>query len=138
MHQTLTSCMTFEACDAIYNAVYVRGDERVLLEVQPGQPDLIAKEISYHRACYMKYTHPFYLQGISEAQVREESRGERGTVYAKAFSQLASEIQRTILDNPGDGKFVTMPDLCERYVTALNEQGLSDIHSYRADCLKLR
>ena len=138
VHQTLTSCMTFEACDAIYNAAYVRGDERVLLEVQPGQPDLIAKEISYHRVCYMKYTHPFYLQGISEAKVREESGGERGSVYAKAFSQLASEIQRTILDNPGDGKFVSMPDLCEQYVTALNEQGLSDIHSYRADRLKLR
>ena len=75
VHQTLTSCMAFEACDAIYNAAYVRGDERVLLGVQPGLPDLIAKEISYHRACYMKYTHPFYLQGISEAKVREESGG---------------------------------------------------------------
>ena len=55
-------------------------------------------------------------------------------MYPKAFPQLASEIQRTIhvLDNPGDGKFVSMPDLCEQYVTALNEQGLSDIHSYRA------
>ena len=61
-------------------------------------------------------------------------------MYAKAFSQLASEIQRIIhvLDNPGDGKFVSMPDLCEQYVTALSEQGLSDIHSYRADRLKHR
>ena len=63
------------ACDA--NAGYVRGDERVLLEVQPGQPDVIAKKISYHRVCNMKYTvtHPFYLQGISEGKVREESGG---------------------------------------------------------------
>ena len=37
-------------------------------------------------------------------------------------------------------KFVSMPDLCEQYVTALSEQGLrlSDTRSYRADCLKLR
>ena len=56
IRQSLSSCMTLEACDAIYNAAYVRGDERVLLEVLPGQPDLIAKEISYHRTCYMKYT----------------------------------------------------------------------------------
>ena len=34
------------ACDA--NAAYVRDDGRVLLEGQQGQPDFIAKEISYH------------------------------------------------------------------------------------------
>ena len=63
------------ACDA--NAAYVRNDGRILMEVQPGQPDFIAKEISYHRVCYMKYTvtHPFYFQGISEGKVCEESRG---------------------------------------------------------------
>ena len=52
---------------------------------------------------------------------------ERGSVFPKA-SQLASEIQRTIhvLDSPGDGKFVSMPDWCEQYVT-LNEQGMSSL-----------
>ena len=41
--------------------------------------------------------------------MRRAEDSERGLVYPKAFSQLASEIQRTIhvLDNPGDGKFVT-------------------------------
>ena len=50
------------ACDA--NAAYVRNDGRILLEVQPGQLDFIAKEISNHS--YIKYTvtHPFYFQGI--------------------------------------------------------------------------
>ena len=77
--------------------------------------------------------------------MRRAEDSERGLVYPKAFSQLASEIQRTIhvLDNPGarDGKFVSMPELCEQYVTALNEQGLCDIHSYRVPeqiALKIR
>ena len=85
------------------------------------------------------FFYPFYFQGISEGKVCEESRGLGKRIgVPKAFPHLASEIQRIIhvLDNPGDGKFVSMPDLCE-YDTALNEQGLSDIHSYRADCLKL-
>ena len=72
--------------------------------------------------------------------MRRAEDSERGSVYPKAFSQLASEIQRTIhvLEIPGarDGKFVSMPELCEQYVTKLIEQGLSDIHSYRADCIE--
>ena len=57
--------------------------------------------------------------------MRRVEDSERGSVYPKVFSQLASEIQGKIhvLDNPGDGKFVSMPDLCEQYVTASNEQG---------------
>ena len=46
--------------------------------------------------------------------MRRAEDSERGSVYPNAFSQLASEIQRTIhvLDNPGarDGKFVSMPE----------------------------
>ena len=104
----------------------------------------------------MKYTvtHPFYFQGISEGKVCEESRGlgERigvpqaflssNELYStlKSFLSwlLKSREQYMYWTTRGDGKFVSMPDLCEQYLTALNEQGLSDIHSYRADCLKLR
>ena len=85
VRQSLVSCMTFEACDAIYFVAYVRGDKDVLLKVQPGQPDLIAKEICYHHCCYAKYTHEETLHGLSEEKVREESDGKTGTEYSKAF-----------------------------------------------------
>ena len=70
--------------------------------------------------------------------MRRAEDSERGSVYPKAFSQLASEKTIHVLDNPGarDGKLVSMPELCEQYVIALIEQGLSDIHSYRADCIE--
>ena len=87
------------------------------------------------------HTSSTFKEFLRARFVRRAEDSKRGSVYPKAFSQLAFEIQRTIhvLDvNPGDGKFVSMPDLCKQYVTALNEQGLSDIQSYRADCLKLR
>ena len=87
------------------------------------------------------HTSSTFKEFLRARFVRRAEDSERGSVYPKAFSQLASEIHRTIhvLDvNPGDGKFVSMPDLCKQYVTALNEQGLSDIQIYRADCLKLR
>ena len=58
----------------------------------------------------------FHLKEFLRARfVRRAEDSERGSVYPEAFSQLVSEIQRTIhvLDvNPGDGKFVSMPDLC--------------------------
>ena len=85
-----------------------------------------------------RHTRSTFKEFLTARFVRRAEDSERGSVYPKAFSQLASEIQRTILDNPSDGKFVSIPDLCEQYLTALNKQGLSDIHSYRADCLKLR
>ena len=96
---------------------------------------MIAKEIFYHRTCYMKYTHKKSLDGISEAKVYEESRGKKGTGYARAFSKLASEVQNTILDNPAEGKFVSMRDLCAQYVLLLNEEGLPDLQSYRINHL---
>ena len=138
VRQSLLSCMTFEACDAIYYAAYVRGDKDVLLEVQPGQPDLIAKEICYHHCCYAKHTHEKTLHGLSEEKVCEESSGKRRTEYSKAFSRLADEIQDTILSSPGEGKIASMTDLCARYVVLLNDEGLTDLDSYRTDRLKLR
>ena len=43
-----------------------------------------------------------------------------------------------MLDNPGNWKFVSTPDLCEQCVTALNKHGLYDIHSFRTKRLKVR
>ena len=81
--QGLSRCMSFEACDTLYRTACVREDEDVLLEVQPGpgQPDLIAKEVRYHHACYAKYINPKTLDSISEEKVMGESGGHSGSGY---------------------------------------------------------
>ena len=90
--------MSFEACQKVFRAAPIRGDERVLLEVQQGQPDLIAKEVCYHRACYGNYTNQKTLHAISERNVEEESDGKKGRLYQDAFSCLADEIRTSVLE----------------------------------------
>ena len=73
--QSLTQYCTFDAWEAICSAVEIWADERVLLEELPGpgQPDAIAKEVSYHRACYADYTHPKTLRALLDRQQDEET-----------------------------------------------------------------
>ena len=59
----------------MFRAASVRGDERVLLEVQQSQRHLIAKEVCNHQACYGNYTNQKMLDAISERNVEEESDG---------------------------------------------------------------
>ena len=92
--QKLSECMSFDLCKAIYSAAQIRGDERVLLEVQGG-PDLIDKEIKYHRACSSTYTHRTTLTSMSRQQVQNESRGH-AAAYDHAFSGLAAKIEQSI------------------------------------------
>ena len=93
--QKLSECMSFESCkEAIYSAAQVRGDERVLLEVQGG-PDLKAKEVKYHRACYSTYTHSTTLTSMSRQQVQNESEGH-AAAYDPAFGGLAAEIEQSM------------------------------------------
>lgn len=109
----------------------------MLLEVNPSQPDLIAKEICYHKSCYSKYTNQKTLDALSGANVTEESVGVCGSAYTRAFSQLASDIHQSILSNPDEGNVASMPDLCSRYVLLLEEEGVS-LDKYRTDQLKHR
>ena len=75
------------------NAAEIRKDERILLELLPGpgQPDLIAREVQYHRNCYADYTHVRTLSKMLETQqCEEEAKG--GTAYDKAFLHLAKVV----------------------------------------------
>ena len=59
----------FSACSVISNAAEIRKNKRILLEVQQGlgQPDDIAKELSYHEPCYRNYTHQKTLANMLDS-----------------------------------------------------------------------
>ena len=63
-------------------------EEAIFLEARcnQGEPDVIARESCYHRSCYINHTHQKSLQGIYEANVCEESGGER--VFLRTFQLL--------------------------------------------------
>ena len=52
--EKLTQCVTFEAAAVLQNTARIRGDKKVLLEVEGN--DLIAKEVCYHRLSYSSST----------------------------------------------------------------------------------
>ena len=86
----LSRVTTFSACWAISNAAEIRKDRRILLEVQqgPGQPDGIAKELSYHEFCYRNYTHQKTLANMLDSQISLED-AQHSTTYDRAFQILA-------------------------------------------------
>ena len=135
--QKPSNCMTLEACATLYEAALITEDERVLLEVNPSLPDLIAKEICYHKVCYSHYTNPKALEAISDANVSKESNGSSGSAYTRAFSRLTSEIEQSIINCPSDGNVASMPELCRRYILLLEEEGVA-LDSYRTYRLKHR
>ena len=118
--QVLSSRMSFKACDSIYGAACLCEDERVVMDVQPAQSDLIAKEIKYHRACYAKYCKPKTLNW--ERSVNQESVRSCGTMCARAFSVLAKSAGLSPWKT-SDGNVVTstMPYLWCQFVDFLRK-----------------
>ena len=140
----LMQCLTFEACEAIYNAAQIQNDGDVLRELLPGpgQPDPIARELRYHRPCYAKYTHAKTLEKLLE----DEQKAERGTqplrdgmtVYDRAFLCLAAEVNENIITKAAAGNVARVADLCSRYNTFLLEEEGVGAANYRVANLKKR
>ena len=110
--QKPSNCMTLEACATLYEPALIREDDRVLLEVNPSLPDLVAKEICYHKVCYSRYTNPKAL----ETNVHKESNGSSGSAYTRAFSRLASEIEKS----PSTAQVMVMWPACLSYVAGIS------------------
>ena len=54
----------------------------------------------------------------------------RGSEYDLAFLKLATEVQSTFLDKSEEGDSSRMPDLCNRFVALLQNEGIT-ISEYR-------
>ena len=63
--------MTFEAGVPLLNAARIRGNQRVLLEVEGC--DVIAKEVLYHKSCFGLFTHKKVLGKLTSAKVEAEN-----------------------------------------------------------------
>ena len=57
--------MAFKAGVSLFNAAKIRGDQRVLLEVEGC--DVIAKEVLYHKSCFGLSTHMKVLGKLTSA-----------------------------------------------------------------------
>ncbi len=123
---------------AISNAAEIRKDRRTLLEVQqgPGQPDGIAKELSYHESCYRNYTYQKTLANILDSWISLED-AQHSTAYDRAFQTLAGEVEGAILSEDEEGLFERMFDLRSTFVDFLKQEGV-DTPNYKISKLKRR
>ena len=67
LREHLVQYLTFEAGVSLLNAAKIRGDQRVLLEVEGC--DVITKEVLYHKSCFGLLTHKKVLGNLTSAKV---------------------------------------------------------------------
>ena len=135
--EKLTRCEGDSTPVTLLNAAQIRGDERVLLEID--QQDLWAKDVLYHTSCYKRFTSPSSLRVIVESEVAKEDSAaeacELRNAKARAFVKLTEYIDENIIKQPEC--VADMADLCSKYVQCLNDEGVTLV-SYRAFLLKAR
>ena len=70
IYEKLVRCEGESTPITLVNSAEIRGDERILLEIQ-GQ-DLWAKDVLYHRSCYQSFTSPRAFQIIADRAVEDK------------------------------------------------------------------
>ena len=107
--------------------------ERILLEIQ--NQDLWAKDILYHRSCYLSYVSPRKLKQRLTKELASEDSAEYAEAAEKAFRSLVEHVKEKIIGCPET--VIKMSALCATYVQFLQQQGV-DVESYRTYLLKTR
>ena len=59
--------------------------------------DFVALEIQYHRSCYSEYTHKKKLTAAQKVASGVAEQGDKGTIYALAFTSLAEVVEERII-----------------------------------------
>ena len=107
--------------------------KRILLEIQ--NQDLWAKDILYHRSCYLSYVSPRKLEQRLTKELASEYSAEYAEAAEKAFRSLVEHVEEKIIGCPET--VIKMSALCATYVQFLQQQRIY-VESYRTYLLKAR